>query len=84
MSTACCPPAAIADACTLPPALSLPQRWLSGLQRARQAWREQSLRRAEQRALEPLSDSTRRDIGLAERGPAMRDRALWDHERGLW
>lgn len=84
MTTACCPPADVADGRTLPPALSLPPRWLSGLQRAWQAWREQSLRRAELRALEPLSDSTRRDIGLAERGLSMRDRALWDHERGLW
>jgi uncharacterized protein YjiS (DUF1127 family) len=54
------------------------------LRRRWTAWREQSARRAEWRALEQLSESTRRDIGLGERAPLAPGRALWDHERGLW
>lgn len=78
MTTACCPPAALTM--RQPP----PQRWLAALRRSWATWRAQSARRAERHALEQLSDSTRRDIGLAERAPPAPSRALWDHERGLW
>jgi hypothetical protein len=68
----------------VPLAPSLLPRWLAFLQRGMESWRELSRRRAEQRALDQLNDGTRRDIGLAEREPPMRDRSLWDLERGLW
>ena len=79
MSTACCPPAT-----TLIERPPTSPRWLTPLRRRWTAWREQSARRAEWRALEQLSESTRRDIGLGERAPLAPGRALWDHERGLW
>jgi len=78
MTTACCPPVGLTEH-PLPS-----QRWLATLRRNWAAWRAQSAHRAEWRALEHLSDSVRRDIGLAERAPLPPDRALWDHERGLW
>jgi len=84
MTTACCPAAPRFVAQTSPQPLSLPPRWLGSLKQGWKSWRERSQRQAELRALEELSDSTRRDIGLAERGLPMRNRALWDHERGLW
>ena len=78
MTIACCPPVAQTERPSPAP------RWLATLRRSWAAWRERSARRAEWRALEELSDSTRRDIGLAERAPLAPGRALWDHERGLW
>jgi len=84
MTTACCPSSALSQVRTSPSTRALPPRWLSSVQRGWQSWRERSLRRAELRALDQLSDSTRRDIGLGEREWPMRDRSLWDHERGLW
>ena len=77
MSTVCCPPIDLSER-------TPPRRWLATLRRSWTAWREQSARRVAWRALEQLSDSTRRDIGLAERAPPAPDRALWDLERGRW
>lgn len=78
MTTVCCPPAPVA---VRPHA---PRPWLKVVHRAWVDWRESSRRWAELQALEQLSDSTRRDLGLAERAPPVSSRTLWDHERGLW
>jgi len=75
-------------ACCIPAPLNLhaqpPQRWLAGMHRAWAAWRDVSQRRSEWQALEQLGDSTRRDLGLPERGPLVSQRTLWHHERGQW
>jgi uncharacterized protein YjiS (DUF1127 family) len=84
MSTACCPADTLSVARNLPQSLMLPPRWPGRLKQRWRAWRERSQRRAELRALDELSDDTRRDIGLAERGLPMHDRSLWEHGRGLW
>ena len=58
--------------------------WLTGLQRVWVHWRAQARQQAEWRVLEQLGESTRRDIGLADRTPIASKQALWQHERGLW
>ena len=78
MTTACCHTAPMAL-----PSRS-PQRWLASLHDAWTAWRESSRRWAEVQALEQLSESTRRDLGLAERAPVSSRSSLWEYERGLW
>lgn len=81
--TTCCPPLII------PTARPWPARWGEALQLlARnwwQAWREHARRRAEWRVLQQLSDSTLRDIGLADRQLEPRvTLGMLDHERGRW
>lgn len=82
MTNATCPATPVFVARSLPEPTSPPPRWTGRLMEGWKSWRELSRRRAELRALDELSDSTRRDIGLGERG--LPDRSLWDHERGLW
>jgi hypothetical protein len=78
-TTVCCP------AVTLPSTRAWWQReWLDALSFV-QRWKQRSRERAEWRALEGLSEQTRRDIGLAERLPSHPPTlGLLDYERGRW
>jgi uncharacterized protein YjiS (DUF1127 family) len=83
MSTTCCTPAVVAT--HRPLALPGWHAFIERLQRFNQARREQARLRAEWRSLQGLSDSTLRDIGLAERIPEPRyTLGMLDHERGRW
>jgi uncharacterized protein YjiS (DUF1127 family) len=66
MTTAnpCCPETFPADPINARQLMATGSTYLSTLWRA---WRERRLERAKWRALEELSDATRRDLGLAER-----------------
>jgi uncharacterized protein YjiS (DUF1127 family) len=84
MSTAaCCTPSII------PTHRPLLQRgWqaaLAALRRVQELWQRPAREHAQRLALQGLSDSTLRDIGIAERLPAQpRALGLMDHERGRW
>ena len=82
-TTACCSPQII------PTHTPWPQRaWrrvADRLSDLRAQWRRQSRERAERLLLESLSDSTLRDIGLAERVPVRPwTLGVLDQERGRW
>lgn len=72
-------------ACVIPTRQPPCVRWRLDMAAAWQAWRAQRAAQAGWRALEGLSDSTLRDIGLAERLP-YRPPTLGTHdlERGRW
>ena len=67
---------------------SAPERWLLAgwayLLEARRGWERRAALRAEWKVIADLSDETRRDLGLAERGPGGRTLGRLDHERGRW
>jgi hypothetical protein len=66
----------------------LAERWLDDVKTqvglAWRRWNEVRRLHAEQRALEGLSDSTLRDIGMAERGYRSPTLQGLDWERGRW
>lgn len=86
MQAACCPsPVSAPVVMVLPTHRPLLQRIWLDLQGWRQSWRAHAELRRQLRALEGLSDSTLRDIGLAERLPVQRPGlSLMDLERGRW
>lgn len=79
----------IASAIILRTPRALPQRLWLWLQEHAAAWRAQARERrqlrAQLRSLQGLSDSTLRDIGMAERMPYQpQTLGLLDYERGRW
>ncbi len=84
MSTvACCTPSIIPTHTPL-----LRRAWQAAcarLERITDPWKRHAREHAQRQALLGLSDSTLRDIGLAERLPAQRHTlGVLDHERGRW
>jgi uncharacterized protein YjiS (DUF1127 family) len=82
MEALCCP---AIPAIPLPTRRPLLQRLWLDLQHLRQCWREHAEVQQQLRALRGLSDSTLRDIGMAERMPVQSATlSLADYERGRW
>lgn len=78
-TTVCCPLPVV------PTARPWWQAFWMDLQDALRAWRASQLERLTLRSLQGLSDHTLRDIGMAERLPAMPTTlGLMDYERGRW